>query len=472
MNKHNVLLVTLTLSLAGIVSATDKQSFTVSAPLQAVPGQPVTGTLTEQQTTSLVETVVTDADQRADRAFMVHVVKYQSGKLTPSTQNWYVADFTPTPAIETFGNLGVASRYKNPRIYGRKQLGIVYLHILEAVSASAVEAYLRDPIFNATLRASLTHGSDADQIADIKSDIADIQSINPANSVIARFNAAAPPSGASLTSLWTDVTVEWTIVKLLDKGSAGPTTLVSSKGNQLVPWNGYFVESGMNSLTTLVYGANIQSKTPAPLQNLQQILSLAFTAESSSLRKIPFTLVYTGFAAGGVFDTTLTPSDVAVTATYTSGGKDTQIGSQTYDDEGRYWYDFTLALPIATFNNLSYDSTGNTITARSITKANLFAAFNIGVPRDTKSENLLLIPTLLYGIPIANQPLQHHLFAASMGIKYVTFFVGTRLDEKTFYHDFSQPLTGDNAFRVWRTHLTYGINFPVATVVKALSKGK
>jgi len=81
-----------------------------------------------------------------------------------------------------------------------------------------------------------------------------------------------------------------------------------------------------------------------------------------------------------------------------------------------------------------------------------------------------LVPVLMYGLPIAGQPLKHHLFAASMGLNFVNVFVGTTLDEKNFYHNFAKPLTGDNVFEAWRTHLTYGINFDVATVVKSLSK--
>jgi len=82
---------------------------------------------------------------------------------------------------------------------------------------------------------------------------------------------------------------------------------------------------------------------------------------------------------------------------------------------------------------------------------------------------LQVIPVLLYGLPIAGQPLKHHLFAGSIGLNYVNFFVGTSLDEKNFYHDFTKPLTGDNVFQAWRTHLTYGLNFDVGTIVKKLS---
>jgi hypothetical protein len=466
----------LTLLIAANAFATDKQDFNISAPLKPVPGQAVSGVLTDAQLKPLVETVITNATDRANRAFMIHAVHYQSGKLTPSTQNWYVTDYTPVSSVETVGDLHLSTRYKDPRIFGRKSLGIVYLHILEAIPASTVQTFLRTPPYSDTLKASFDPTGSSDLNGDIASDIADIQKYDPANPLIARAKASAkatpPLAGDALVNLWREVSAEWSIVLLVNTGVAGPTSLVSSKGNSLKPWGSYFVETGMDSISSLSYGIDVQSKTPAPLQNLQQILSLAFTSQGSNLGKIPFTLVDTPFAGGAVFDTTLTPSDVAVTATYTSSGKDTQIGTQTYDDEGRYWYDFSLALPVTSFNDLSYDSTGNTVSARTIKKNNVYAMLNLGLPRDTKNTTLLIVPTFLYGIPIASQPLQHHIFAGSVGLKYVSVFVGARLDEKTFYHDFSEPLTGNNAFRVWRTHLTWGINFPVAYVVKALSKSK
>ena len=212
------------------------------------------------------------------------------------------------------------------------------------------------------------------------------------------------------------------------------------------------------------------SKDKAPFTNLKQIIGLALGGQSTTTTKFPITLSPTAFAAGGEFDTTLTTSDIVIAANYSSAGKDTQIGTQTYDNEGRYWYDFSLALPIKSYNDIAYDSTANGLTARSIKKNNLYAAFNFGIPRDSKKMKYQLVPVFMYGLPIAGQPLKHHLFAASMGLNYVSFFVGSILDEKNFYHNFSKPLVGDNVFHVWRTHLTYGINFDVATIVKALSK--
>jgi hypothetical protein len=75
-------------------------------------------------------------------------------------------------------------------------------------------------------------------------------------------------------------------------------------------------------------------------------------------------------------------------------------------------------------------------------------------------------------LPIASQPLKHHLFAGSMGLNYVNFFVGMGLDQKNFYHDFTKPLNGSNVFQVWRTHLTYGLNFNPQPLIKSLSGKK
>ncbi len=129
-------------------------------------------------------------------------------------------------------------------------------------------------------------------------------------------------------------------------------------------------------------------------------------------------------------------------------------------------------MPINTYKDVSYDQSSNSITAKTISRTNVWAFFNFGIPRDTKNMNYQLIPTGLYGVPISGQPLKHHIFAASIGLNKVNFFVGVRLDQKNFVHDYSKPLTSANEYQAWRTHLVYGLNFPVSTIVSALTKKK
>jgi hypothetical protein len=498
----------------GVVQASQKQSYTVAAPLSAVNWSviappvngvpvPLAASLTQDQAANLVNAVFTAATiNGSNHAIMVHAVKYLSGKLVAAEQNWYAIDLNPTPLVETLGDLHASARYKDPRIFGRPHLGVVYLHILEAATAAAVEGQLRGA-YSGTIRNTLatppaTPALSAAEVmaADASNSIATIINLDPGDVELANlqdrlqaFKSKLQPVVAldkadlqagragkleamksEATILWNDITAERITIELLNKGVSGQITLTSTDGTQLVPWNGYYLKTGFDALSSLAYSIDITSKEKAPLSNLKQIIGLAIGAQSVAQTRLAIALTFTPFAAGGVFDTTLTTSDVVVTANYSSAGKDTQIGTQTYDNEGRYLYDFTLALPIKSYNDLSYDSTANGLTARTIQKNNLYAAFNFGLPRDTKNMKFQLVPVLMYGIPITGQPLKHHLFAGSVGLNYVNFFVGATLDGKDFYHDFSQPLTGANVFRVWRTHLTYGINFDVATIVKALTK--
>jgi len=499
--SYKVLLAPLIL-IVGLGHAAEKQSFTVAEPLKAVDwsliappedGKPaaVSASLTEQQAARLVQRVLANS---ANHAFAVHAVQYQTGKLVAAQQNWYSIDFNKTPTVETLGDIHAAAAYKDARIFGRTHLGLVYLHILEAISGKTVEDDLRTGSRSVKLQSTLTPPipkppqSAAELIAsDVANSLATIVQKDPDNPNLPDFQnklkdlqseiASNKAKGTSLDTLegaagvvWKSVTFERTVVELLKTGASGQISLKSADGAKLVPFNGYFVKSGFDQLASLAYSVDVTSKDKAPLLDLKQIIGLALEGQSGTTIELKFNLTATPFAAGGEFDTTLNSSDIAITANYSSNGKDTQIGTQTYDDEGRYWYDFSLALPIKSYNNLAYDSTSNGLTARTIKKNNLYAVFDFGLPRDTKKMKFQLVPVLMYGLPIAGQPLKHHLFAASMGLNFVNVFVGTTLDEKNFYHNFAKPLTGDNVFEAWRTHLTYGINFDVATVVKSLSK--
>jgi hypothetical protein len=228
------------------------------------------------------------------------------------------------------------------------------------------------------------------------------------------------------------------------------------------------------ALSSLSYRVEITKKTPAPMQNLQDIAGLAF-AGHAAVARVPVPTAPQVLAAGEFVAVSHLPSNIAVTAkttkTEVSGSsKEFEIGKNTFDNEKKYWYDFSLGLPVSNYNEFKYDQAGNQITARTIDKKNVFAFFNAGVKRDTKALQYQIVPTFLYGIPITGQPLKHHIFAGSVGLNWANFFVGVRLDHKPFYTDFTKPLTGENVTNRWRTHLAYGINFPVGTIVGILKK--
>lgn len=450
--------------------AGDQQVLNLSAPLKAFSGQPVTGVLDHDQVKDLVAKVLGGGGPGDTRDYVVHVVRYQDAVVSPEMQHWYVWDGAEDARKTSFLDYHAKDRYKDARIMGRHSLGLVYLHILKAVSAANVEAAVRANLGPLTpLPGSLTQAQMEDAV---KADVEAIRGMQPANAVIAAYapmTAAVSRTSAETLALWRNVEVEKTMLTLLQTGASGQVKLTSSSGVQLVPWNGYYVEKPFNNFT-VTYSVTIAGKPPAPLTNLQGLVSLAFTAMGL---QSPYAIELhdTPFAAGNVFETSYVPADITVAGTVSSD-KPVDLGKTPFDNEGRYWYDFSAAVPFKSYNDLAYDATSNGLTARKTQKANVYAMFDFGVPRDTKNVNLQVIPALAYGIPISGQPLKHHILAGSIGLNKVNFFVGVRLDEKNFYRDFHQPLKGDNVFQVWRTHLTYGINFPVTTVVQALTKKK
>jgi hypothetical protein len=246
---------------------------------------------------------------------------------------------------------------------------------------------------------------------------------------------------------------------------------------ELHPVDRFLVQKPQSDvLAGVAYEIAITKVVPAPEQNLNAIVGLALGANAGAAKQAPTQTVPIAFAAGGdPFQVLHLPSKMEVSGRseqQDENGNPTtsELGKNTYQNEKKYWYDFSLALPLQSYNEFRYDQTSNQITAAKIDKKNVWAFLNLGVPRDTSHMEAQYIPTFLYGIPITSQPLHHHIFGGAVGLNLVNVFFGVRLDRKPFDLDFSKPLTGNNVEQKWRTHFTYGINFPVGTIVKALGK--
>jgi hypothetical protein len=488
-------------------SAAEKETFTIAAPLVAKPELPTKLPLSQKDAQKVVISVL-GANIPKGGAVMVHGVTYLADKPAADKQEWYSIDLAAATRLkkaEAAGDFHPADQYKNPRIFGASNLGLVYLHILQAASREDVDKQLRGTDLQ-KIQNNLKSSSDDEKrlrcpaavaadkcLADVTKD-----TDNLINSLIAAGVVGVEPISEerrkakdvdAMLAVFQKATVEKAIQDLLKTGASGQITLVAAgDGEKGDPFNGrnvplefaqlgtnggYFVVKGFSGLSKLTYTVEVTSKESAPYSNLKAIVGFAFDAHGALPLAIRVKLTPTAFAAGGTFETTHTVADVSVTGTYSgTDGKDLTLGPKVYDNEKRYWYDFSLVLPIKSYKELTYDSTANGLTARSIKKNNLYAAFNVGLPRDTKRVRFQAIPVLLYGLPIAGQPLKHHLFAASVGLNYVNFFAGIGLDQKNFYHDFTKPLSGNNVFQVWRTHLTYGLNFDPLPLIKSLSGKK
>ncbi len=392
--------------------------------------------------------------------YMIHSVEYQDSGSAVQSQNWYVYHAGWENQKFSLIDPRRAKHYKELRLFGSADVALVYMHVVQAATEADVDTELQK-LTTTDLNAMVD--KDGKAVTDEqKQDKAASEKKRQAN-IMAFLNYFFEGKGTSPANI----------------------AVVGQHGEKLGPYqatSGWYVVNAdlANELNGLNYRVDITKKTPAPLQNLQSIVGLALGGMGAATATVKVTLRKVVLVGGQAFDVEHLPSNIDVNAdakTLDTNGatKDNQLGKNTFDDEKKYWYDFSLGLPVSSYNDFRYDQTassngGYQITAKNINQKNLFAFVDAGVLRDTKALQYQIIPTFLYGIPIAGQPLKHHIFAGSFGCNLANFFVGVRLDEKKFYTDFSKPLIGSNVNQRWRTHLVYGVNFPVSLIVSTLKK--
>lgn len=406
------------------------QSVVISQPLRDVTSVVSTATLNRDAAANLID--ATCGSHTGN--YILHAVRFQDTGARVQEQNWYV--YSPETATQPdhFSRWIAGDPFEGTRIYGRRNVSVVYVYLTMGTARAATGS--------AQFPATLSGLSTTDKPDEIKNDI--LQTL---------FGEASNPHG-------------YTVVNSYGHSVTG----IRVRALTGTDFSSYLVDEDIvNELNKVSYHVDITKTTPGPLKDLQDLLGLAIP-NGVATKQLQVTGTPVAFGACGPMTVSYLPSKMDVTAHSEAGDKDVEIGKNTFDNEKKYWYDFSLGLPLSSYNEIRYDQTNDQISAKSIDKKNLFAFFNAGLPRDTYKLQRQVIPVLLYGIPIAGQPLKHHIFAASFGLNKVNFFVGVRLDDKKFYKDFSQPLIGANVTDKWRTHLAYGINFPVSTVVQALKK--
>lgn len=119
----------------------------------------------------------------------------------------------------------------------------------------------------------------------------------------------------------------------------------------------------------------------------------------------------------------------AVAAPTASAGKAVTLDAKTFDNEGKYHIDFSVAVPITKISELSYTQASNTIVPASVDKQKLFALFNYyPVAVDVKNTILPKFPYLLAGVAIGSQPLKKALFGIGWGPVYTNFYLGMLLN--------------------------------------------
>jgi hypothetical protein len=181
------------------------------------------------------------------------------------------------------------------------------------------------------------------------------------------------------------------------------------------------------------YNLAIKDITPAPVSHLFDLASLLAGSTSAKAASPPLCTKPTaiwGMAKVGVKHV---PDEISVrgsteTAADILAGKAPQsIGDAvTFVNEGRYWIDFSVAVPMRSISQASFDATSGTITPKNVNSQNILGVVDFYPFKkvDVRSDNYTLWPYLLGGVAIAHQPLHKILIGAGWGPRFAQFYVG------------------------------------------------
>jgi hypothetical protein len=231
-------------------------------------------------------------------------------------------------------------------------------------------------------------------------------------------------------------------------------------------------------LTTLFYTVSVTRKTPAPVENFRHAARLAFAGQSEAPARIYVKVERAAVCGGGLMTVRHVPSDLLVTALTKDAQDDAvQRSKLTFDNEGKYWWDVSFALPLESRRDLTIDVDAGQVAAKQVDRADLFAVVNVGLPRDTKKIQWQLIPAVVYGLPITGKPLHHHLVGFTVGLNYVQLLGGMRFDRRVEVATSVENGTpigveSASAARKWAREWVWGINVPLRAVVDVLKNGR
>jgi hypothetical protein len=211
------------------------------------------------------------------------------------------------------------------------------------------------------------------------------------------------------------------------------------------------------------YRAIAKPKLPINVQRLLGLLKLATRTQAAE----DTTAAILGF---GVYDGLPVPCDLTVFGAHV-GPIPVGFGNPiTYDNEGKYFWDASVAVPINKITLLDYDETDGTFTPKVINKQSIYGCIDIyPFPVDIKEgTQRWFVPRAMVGIGMTGRPGENFLLAGAFGIKEFQVFIGSAFANQRVLKPGADPANGANYTQRYASRLAYGINVPVLAALKKL----
>ena len=166
----------------------------------------------------------------------------------------------------------------------------------------------------------------------------------------------------------------------------------------------------------LAYRIDVTKKPPAPVSNLLSLINFAAQGDEFN-KEAPEPIAIWG----RLMDVRYVPSDMVVRLNQTGDvGNVTQLSQHTYDNEGRYFWDVSIALPVNQLKQIEYTvnaaTNQPTVSAKTIDRQKILGMLNLyWPPVDTKGTKLRLHRIRSLGLPYRAGHLTASLWVAPWG---------------------------------------------------------
>ncbi|HWI16446.1 MAG TPA: hypothetical protein VNT81_01775 [Vicinamibacterales bacterium] len=347
---------------------------------------------------------------------VIHVLVWGDDTSTIAQSRWYL--YRGRGSVGSYAGRWTAERFRGTRIYGADRLGVMYVHLnvpaaTRPAAIKALSPLITDPtnvaLYGKTLEALIPEGADPD------------------------------PS------------------------------VMSERAAALKSLGSHYIEAAYANVS---YQVDVVKKLPAPIQNLQDALGML---QSTAAKGIALTERVALYAAEA-FDILHVPSDITVTGKLVTRGlaeKTTELGKQTYDNEGLYYWDVSLGIPVRSMTQLDFEASGGQVFAKEVEKTQLMAILNLFPrPVDTKKTQVRYTPHPIVGLALSQKPLEKVLVGGAIGLNRVQMYAGYQWSQVEKPPVADGQSAGESERRKYKGEWVLGLNVPVRQVVEFLKAKK
>ncbi len=478
--------------MAAPAARAQDQTIVVEPPLQLCgsPKQFDSAALDEAKAEALVKTALNVKAVDPKTYYIIHATEFVPTRMVVAAEHWYVyyKPWQQKSSLSWFRDSRQAKHFKEQRIFGSSRVAVVYLYVNVPTYASREALEKLAEFF---LRQRMKEPEPGKIVTRMRDELPETAEKAAENRARARLEAAKKLALTDDERKKLDASADLYLLSAMEaerylkalseqrKEIADEFALVDKEtGETLTGLSPTLATTATyKSLVNLFYRIDVTKKVAAPVENLKTAAKLAFGAQSGVAERFGVDVRPSSVCAGQPFDVQHIPSDMMVKAMI--GAEDEKNPSershQLFDNEGRYVWDVSFALPVDFRHDLTINVDAGQVAAKKVDKGDLFAVVNLGMPRDTKKMQWQLIPNFIYGIPITGKPLKHHLVGFTVGLNYVQLLAGVRFDRRqeigtTTSNGVPVGVEQTPAGDKWEHKWVWGINLPVNTVVKMVKK--